>query len=151
MPLAGGTDKEIKLTLPNEPANWPAGIYTLAAVISKAGDQDRTTNQVPFMVVPVIKNIDIPALSPPAVGGFTATVTCSPQLIPEQNAALLLGDREFPAQNHPNKTDTLTFRLSDVASGEYFVRLRIDGADSLLVDRSVTPPVYDLNQKVTIP
>ena len=63
----------------------------------------------------------------------------------------LLGDREFPAQDHPNKTDTLTFRLSDVASGEYFVRLRIDGADSLLVDRSVTPPVYDLSQKVTIP
>jgi len=150
-PLAGGTDKEIKLSLPNEPANWPAGMYTLAAVISKAGDQDRTTNKVPLMVVPMIKTIDIAPLSPPLVGGFTVTVTCSPQLIPEQNAALLLGDREFPAQNHPTKTDSLTFRLSDVASGEYFVRLRIDGADSLLVDRSVTPPVYDLSQKVTIP
>lgn len=150
-PLAGGTDKEIKLSLPNEPANWPAGMYTLAAVISKAGDEDRTTNRVPLMVVPMIKTIDIAPLSPPVVGGFMVTVTCSPQLIPGQNAALLLGDQEFPAQNHPTKTDTLTFRLSDVASGEYFVRLRIDGADSLLVDRSVTPPVYDLSQKVTIP
>jgi hypothetical protein len=30
------------------------------------------------------------------------------------------------------------------------VRLRVDGVDSLLVDRSVSPPVFDTSQKVTV-
>lgn len=151
-PEAGGTEKEIKVELPDEPADWPAGFYTLAAVISKAGEQDRSTNEVSFMVVPrIIFPIGIGPLSPPLPGGFIATVTCNPQVLPEQNAALLLGDREFPAQDHPDKTDTLTFRLSEIPDGEYYVRLRIDGVDSLLIDRSVTPPIFDITQKVTIP
>ena len=151
LPLAGGTEKEITVQLPNEPANWPAGFYTLAAVISKAGEEDRTTNEVPLMLVPNITTIGFAPLSPPTVGAYMGTVTCSPQVMPEQNAALLLGDREFLAQNHATKTDTLTFLLLDIPDGEYFVRLRIDGVDSLLIDRSVTPPVFDVSQKVTIP
>jgi hypothetical protein len=35
-------------------------------------------------------------------------------------------------------------------AGEHWLRLRVDGVDSVLVDRSVTPPVYDDTQKVTI-
>jgi hypothetical protein len=30
------------------------------------------------------------------------------------------------------------------------VRLRVDGVDSLLVNRAVTPPVFDQTQKVTV-
>lgn len=148
---AGGTEKEIEVQLPVEPANWPAGVYTLAAVISKTGEEDRTTNEIPFMIAPRIITIDIAPLSPPVEGQYLATVTCSPQVLPEQNASLLLGDREFPAEDHPTKTNTLTFPLSKVKDGEYFVRLRIDGVDSLLIDRSVTPPIFDVSQKVTIP
>lgn len=150
-PVAGGTETEIRVELPDDPANWLAGFYTIAAVISKAGQQDRTTNEVPVTVVPRILTTTISALSPPPVGGYMATVTCSPRVIPGQNASLLLNDREFPAENRTAKTDTLTFRLSDVPDGEYFVRLRIDGVDSLLIDRSATPPVFDVSQKVTIP
>ena len=149
---AGGTDTEVRVELPDEPADWPAGFYTLAAVISKTGEEDRTTNEIPLMLTPnIINPISIGPLSPPAVGGHMATVTCSPQVMPEQNAALLLGDWEFPVQNHSTKTDTLTFHLADVPAGEYYARLRIDGVDSLLIDRSVTPPVFDDSQKVTIP
>jgi len=31
------------------------------------------------------------------------------------------------------------------------VRLRVDGMDSLLIDRSVQPPKFKASQKVTIP
>jgi hypothetical protein len=149
--LAGGTDIEARVELPDEPVKWPAGFYTLAAVISKVGDQDRTTNEIPLMIAPGIITIDIAPLSPPVEGHYLATVTCSPHVLPEQNASLLLGDREFPMQNHSTKTDTLTFHLADVPAGEYYVRLRIDGVDSLLIDSSVTPPVFDVSQKVAIP
>jgi hypothetical protein len=149
-PLAGGTGTEIKVELPVEPANWPAGFYTLSAVVSKAGEQDRTTNEISFMLAPRIETIAISSLSPPIVGEHIATVSCRPQVLPGQNTSLLVGDLEFPAQNHPIKTNTLTFHLFNVPGGKYFVRLRIDGVDSLLIDRSVTPPVFDVNQKVTI-
>ena len=149
--LAGGTDIEAKVELPDEPANWPAGFYSLSAVISKAGEEDRFTNEIPFMLSPRIITIDIVPPSPPVAGAYIATISCSPQVLPEQNASLLLGDREFPVQNHSTTTDTLTFHLADVPAGEYYARLRIDGVDSLLIDSSVTPPVFDVSQKVTIP
>lgn len=147
----GGTETKLKVELPNEPANWPAGFYLLSAVISKAGEEDRTTNEIPFMLSPRIITIDIVPPSPPVADAYIATISCSPQVLPEQNASLLLGDREFQAENHSTKTDTLTFHLADVPAGEYFARLRIDGVDSLLIDSSVTPPVFDVSQKVTIP
>jgi hypothetical protein len=40
--------------------------------------------------------------------------------------------------------------VPSVAAGEYFARLRIDGVDSFLVDHSVSPPVFDQTQKVTV-
>ena len=148
--LPGGTASQISVQLPNQPANWPAGFYTLTAVISRAGEPDRTTNELPFSLAP-----SIAAIAPnPAVrdgnGDVTLTITCSPEVRPEQRAALLLGDREVLALPHPAQANGLTFEISAAPVGEHFVRLRVDGVDSLLVDRSVTPPVFDPNQRVTI-
>ncbi len=151
VPLPGGTEKEIRVQWPDEPADWPAGFYTLSAVIGRAGEQDQTTNEVPLMLVPVIATIEVSPLIPPVEGRYLATVTCSPQVLPEQNVALLLGSRALPAHNHPLKTDSLTFPLTGDTGDEHYVRLRIDGVDSLLVDRSVSPPSFDAAQKVTIP
>jgi hypothetical protein len=153
IPLNPGdwTETEITVQLPNEPANWPAGFYKVAAFISKAGEQDRTTNEIPFMLMP---QVDFPIQFAPVSSpvGFQATVTCIPEVRPDQGVSLLLGDRAFPADSHPTQTDELTFLLTDVSSGdEYFVRLRIDGVDSPLIDRSEEPPVFDEDYKVTIP
>jgi hypothetical protein len=83
-------------------------------------------------------------------GNATLTLTTSPQVRPEQRAALLLGDREVLADNHPVQTDTLTFVAEDAIAGSFHIRLRVDGIDSQLVDRSVTPPVFDSAMEVTI-
>jgi hypothetical protein len=45
----------------------------------------------------------------------------------------------------------LTFPTAELAAGDYWARLRVDGVDSLLVDRTQTPPVFDSTQKVTLP
>jgi hypothetical protein len=149
-PLAGGTATEITVQLPDDPANWPAGFYTLAAVVSRTGEPDRSTNELSFSLAPRILSIaPDPAARDPS-GDVTLTVTCSPEVRPEQRAALLLGDREILAQPHPAQTGTLTFLVTSAPTGEHFVRLRVDGVDSLLVDRTVTPPVFDQTQKVTI-
>jgi hypothetical protein len=37
-----------------------------------------------------------------------------------------------------------------VTAGLYFVRLRVDGVDSILVNRALTPPEFDTTQEVTV-
>ena len=158
-PQPGGTDTRLTVGIPDQPAIWPAGFYTLAVRVQRPTESyRRTTNELSFSLAPTMT---IAPSAPPA-GNITFTVTCSPQVGVEQHgtqirlvqrAALLLGDREIRAEPPPSAagpTGTLTFIAANVVAGEYFVRLRIDGVDSLLVDRSVTPPVFDPTQKVTV-
>jgi hypothetical protein len=69
---------------------------------------------------------------------------------PGQRISFLLGSREIVSQPLSAQTDTLAFSITDAPPGDHFVRLRVDGVDSLLVDRSVTPPIFDNSQQVTI-
>lgn len=150
VPLPGGTAAVITVQLPNAPADWIAGFYTLAAVVRRAGEPDRTTNELPLSLAPRILTIAPNPAARNAGGNVTLTLTCRPEVRPEQRAALLLGDREILSQPHPTQTNSLTFQIIAVAAGNYFLRLRVDGVDSVLVDRTVTPPVFDPTQKVTI-
>jgi hypothetical protein len=135
---------------PAVPANWPAGFYTLAAEIETAGQPTRTTNDLPFPVAPRLTGALPLAAVRDGQGDAAVTVTTSPEVRPDQRAALLVGDREVPAEPHPAPTGSLDFVVRAAQPGTFFVRLRIDGVDSLLVDRSVTPPVFDPSQRLTI-
>jgi hypothetical protein len=142
---ASGTEKEVKVTVPD----LPAGSYTIAVRVSKAGQLDRFTNEYPLQIAPRITNIT-PSTAP--AGNLTLTIKCSPDVLPEQRVTLLFRDREVAAQAHTASTDTLDFALTDLDPGEYFVRLRVDGVDSLLVIKAGAPLKlqFDPNQKVTI-
>jgi hypothetical protein len=154
--IVANTPAEIKVKLldsaddPNAPARWAAGIYAVSATVSQASTPPRRTNEVPFALAPRIDAISPNPAPRDANGDVALTLTCTPQVRPEQRVALLLGDREVPAQPRPNQTDTLVFEIEDAPPGDHFIRLRVDGVDSLLVDRSVSPPVFDVTQKVTI-
>jgi hypothetical protein len=150
-PLPGGTATEVQVEIPDVPTDWPAGTYTAAIGFMEGAELVRTTNQLPFGLAPSIVDTTLNPPPPDSECDQILTVECSPLVRPAQSAALLLGDRGFRAQPHPISTNELDFCLKDVPAGEYFVRLRIDGVDSLLVDRSVTPPVFDETQKVTMP
>jgi hypothetical protein len=128
---------------------WTAGLYSGAALVQRPGETfRRTTNDLPFALVPTIL---MPIQTNTGANGeITITVSCEPEVRPEQRVLLLVGDTEVPAQPHATQTDTLTFVAGPIAPGEYPVRLRVDGVDSLLVDRSSTPPEFDRTQKVTI-
>lgn len=145
-PNPGGTSTQLAVKIPNQPTAWPAGFYTLAVLVQRPGETyRRTTNQLSFSLAPGI------TIAPPtaAAGSVTFTVTCSPEVWPGQSACLLLSDQDIPASPVGAQTPTLTFTAS-LVKGDYFVRLRVDGVDSLLVNQSVTPPVFDPTQKVTI-
>lgn len=146
-PQPGGTATQVTVIIPNSAANWPAGFYTVNLMVQRPTETyRRTTNQISFGLAPKI------TIAPPNAAGpnITYTVTCSPEVRPEQYTALLLGDQEIVAQPHTTLTASLSFKAQNLSAGAYFVRLRIDGVDSLLVNRAVTPPVFDPTQKVTV-
>jgi hypothetical protein len=146
-PQPGGTATQVTVIIPNAPAIWPAGLYTVNLMVQRPLETyRRTTNQLSFGLAPKMTVAPANAAGP----NLTYTVTCSPEVRPEQYAALLLGDQEIVAEPHPAQTASLSFKAQNLSAGDYFVRLRIDGVDSLLVDRSVTPPMFDPTQKVTV-
>ena len=61
-----------------------------------------------------------------------------------------VGDREIPAPLRSGPAGSLEFTIPEAPAGDYFVRLRVDGLNSRLVDRSVSPPVFYASQQVTI-
>lgn len=150
---------EITLPLPDDApsrAAWVAGYYTASIVLTRNSDpvnKTRTTNELAFSLAAHILPPLNPQTAPAAALDFTLTVTCSPEVRPEQRVSLLFGANEIQADAHPAQTATLTFRIKPVTAdsvGEHFVRLRVDGVDSLLVKYDETPLRFDDDQKVTI-
>lgn len=142
------TSLGVKLAVPPAVA-WPAGFYTLEVLVQRTGETfRRETNGLAFALAPVISSV-LPA-STAAAPVIVYTVGVTPDVLPEQRATLMIGDAEFIADPLAAPGGTLTFSASGLAAGTYPVRLRVDGVDSLLIDLSQTPPVYDPAQMVTI-
>lgn len=149
---AGATDDIVKVKIPTNPNQWPAGIYTVKVIVHKAGKPDKISNSLPIMLAPTIHfPVTIVPLSPPAAKNYMATVAFHPALRPEQDASLLLGGNEFKAGEHLAVTSSLNIQLNGVEDGPYFIRLRIDGVDSLLIDMSASPPVFKASNQITLP
>jgi hypothetical protein len=147
-PSAGNTSTSLSVALPTNAATWPAGFYTVEVMVQRPGETfRRTTNQLAFPLAPSI------TIAPPttaAAASIVFTVTASPEVRAEQRASLLIGGAEVLADAHPAQTPTLTFTVTGLTPGLYFVRLRVDGVDTILINRAVSPPIFDQNQKVTV-
>jgi hypothetical protein len=160
-PLPGATAAEVRARLEIDPATdaavFVAGVYTLSLLLDRGAPQERTTNEIPFALAP---RLPVPpaAGSPPSIeaaraadGTVTVTVRCRPDVLPSQRVTLVVGESEAPAQPRAVSTNALAFRFRQLPAGEYYVRLRVDGVESLLVDRAASPPAFDSTQKVTVP
>jgi hypothetical protein len=147
------TDEEIKAKLPTDPTIFPAGYYKLRVKVHKGEEVfDRSTNTLLFAVAPKVIDPPLPFDANFDVdGNVTFTITPEPQVLLQQHAALLLGELEVVAKPRAAKADPLVFFIKNPLAGKYLVRLRVDGVDSLLVDTTKTPPVFDQNQVVNIP
>jgi len=153
--LPGGTDTQITVAIPNDPANWPAGLYSVQAIVTKflvpkpkkpQDKESHTTNALPMAIAP-----QITSKLPMAVKSKAKIkLTCSPAVQPSQQASLLLGMQEVPADAHAAATNQLTFASDAAALGDYLIRLRVDGVDSQLIDHSAKVPAFDTTQTVTI-
>jgi hypothetical protein len=154
-PITTTDTTDIPVTLPNDLVSnvqWVAGYYTVSLDVNRSSDPVnalRSTNELSFSIAPHLTSLLVTPV-PGHAGDLTLTLTCSPEVRPEQRTTLLFGGNEIPVNTRTAQTDPLAFDLKGVTAGDYLVRLRVDGVDSLLVNYAETPPVFDDTQKVTI-
>jgi hypothetical protein len=151
---SGATSTEFQVDIPDDPEspinpdNWQAGIYSISGVIRRTDQPDRTTNELSIALAPFIKSIT----SDVTDGVVTLSLTCSPKVWKKQQVSLVVGDRKINAETiTQDKTDIVTFKSADLPSGAQWVRLRVDGIESILIDRSGPVPVFNSSDKVVIP
>lgn len=151
-PATSASASSVSFVLPNQPANFPAGAYLIALQLVRPGElAPRASSQLLLKIAPQMTSLTSPAQVFARDGDGTAIVTliCTPQVRPTQRASLILGDREVIANTHIAPTTNLSFTILDAPVGVHFVRLRVDGVDSQLVDRSVSPPEF-FDQRIEI-
>ncbi len=133
---------------------WPPGIYTVELRYAPGDAPALHTNRLPFPLAPSVESLS-PDTADVGAQPFHLTLTCRPQVRVGQPVSLLLGSREFPpdpvvAPGAPDDPSTLVFRVSTLGEGAWVARLRVDGADSIPIDFTVSPPVFDAGQTLTL-
>lgn len=169
-PKSGSTATTLEVELPVDANQWLAGFYTVTVRVKRNGKQ-QVTNALSFSLVPKIEDMTISTASG---NQQQLTLTCNPpvwlgkpdtsSVILGQQVGFLLGGSELlplseflpsvtTTSSDPSpdqKTNSLVFDITGIAAGDYWVRLRVDGVDSLLVNRTVTPPVFYSTEKLTV-
>ena len=114
------------------------------------------SNVIAFVLHPVFGGLSL-SPAPSGVAPYTgkATLTITPVPAREQRIVLLLNrtspavpaSYSFTAQRRAVNADPVVVPLEDLARGEYFVRVQIDGAESPL---DLDPASVDFGPKATI-
>ena len=157
IPLASSTDEAtFVFTVPNLPADLPVGVYQLELRVLRAGDKEpRTSNVLPVALAPTITFPPM-AMTRGAVNGtpnvLSLTIGCQPEVRVGQKVALLMDSREAPAQPFAANTATLNFEFADAppAGATPLLRLKVDGIESIVINRAKRPPVF-FDHYITLP
>ena len=133
------TDGSITFTVPEDPGNLPAGLYSLWVVFTNSSGAPQSTNSLNIGIAPTLSGLG----STSSATETTVTLNCDPNVNPNQTVSLALGTMSVPAQPFTAPASALTFQFPLLASGQYLARLRVDGVESsVAVNFKATPPVF---------
>jgi hypothetical protein len=160
-------------TTPDAIHQWRAGIWMISLEVAHPQQAVWRTNAVPIALAPVI-TLDPAAIKPNHVAvGAQVSLNCTPRLSQQQekNLRVIFGSREIapnsvstPVDDVANPNNHLlptvvTFLVPtqdstgvNLKPGEYLIRLRVDGIDSIPITLSGSPPQLDFDpqQKVNV-
>ena len=142
----GGNSTKASFTVPSV----PVGLYQLALQVIRPGESTpRTSNTVALVIGPEITTAMPIAVVRDGSGVATIVLSVLPQIQPGQSVSLLVGTQEVPLGPITAATGMLTVSVADAQAGEFLLRVRVDGIDSPIIDRSAVPPAF-YNYRVTI-
>ncbi len=152
--VASGTDETtLSFTVPRLPAALPCGIYQLQLRVLRAGEtESRVSNGLPIALAPAITSFPPLAMSRSGANVLSLSLGCEPEARVAQKVTLMLDTREAPAKPFSVNTATLDFEFANAppAGGTPLLRLKVDGIESVVVNRNARPPEY-FNQRITLP
>jgi len=132
------------------------GWYSISVAVRPDSEtQDRQTNTLPVAIAPrfATSGANAPVVAALGNSRYRVTLTCTPSLQLTQKTAFVLGQNEFtlvPPAAFP--TAALSFEGTLPSAGKYLARLRIDGLDSLFIQRpDPGRPAFDPAQFIQIP
>jgi hypothetical protein len=142
-----------QVTLPNTAPDyieWPSGMWEVTVFLQRPGETNvRGANTLALYLAP---RIDMAATSATRdATGVTIKLAFSPQARLSQKISLNAGGYESLPEQFSTQTGILQFKYAQLRAGKHLLRLRIDGADSLLVNRSTKPPQFDNSQALLVP
>ena len=141
---AAGTEHDsIGFTVSNTPVALAVGTYAISALVQPPGEaRRRESNQLSITIAPRIMTALPLQVARDGQGRATINLDVRPNVRAHQQASLIVGGTEIPAEPHPATTGSLQFVMPDAPAGSHLLRVRVDGIDSQVVDRSVSPPVF---------
>ena len=146
---------QVSVTLPDDaPAHsgWPPGNWSLALRVQRPGETElRTTNGLPMMLAPTLDLVTSSASRDGGTGVVTIELEFTPDVRSSQDVRLMAGGHEALPVDLSSQTGNLDFAYPELTAGNQWLRLRVDGVDSLLVNRSRTPPEFNATQNMVIP
>jgi hypothetical protein len=144
-----GTDRELEFVLPENPDDFPVGLYRVGVLAPTTGGTV-PTNQLAFVLAPKLTSFGNITRS----GDLTTIpVNFLPKLRTGQVARLVIGQREHVPDDFTGEVSSLTFTAPGLDSGSsHLVRLRIDGIDSSILNL-IDPkkPVFDNSKSIVVP
>ena len=148
-PLLNANDERVEFVLPNDAVVWRAGVYELSLTMDNDDGDPIESNHLTLTIAPrfsgfsAIRNTD---------DTISVDITINPQVHETQSVSMILGQTQQIAKALTVPvTGDLSFVFPDIPSGNYWARVRVDGIDSLLIDRSATPPEFFSSQEVAVP
>jgi hypothetical protein len=152
--VADGADEgELAFNVPVVPAVLPVGVYRLELRVLRAGEaQPRVSNTVPVALAPAITTFPPLAMARGPDNLLSLTVGLQPEVRVGQSVVLMMGTREAPASPFAANAQQLDFEFADAppAGGTPLLRLRVDGVESTIIDRTVRPPAF-FDHRITLP
>jgi hypothetical protein len=130
-------------------ADFPVGVYRVGARLVRPGEaQSRETNRLAMTLAPQITGLPMVVVRDGAENA-SFNLSFHPMLRAGQTVSLVLGQQEFQPEPFAPPVALLAFVIPQAPVGNHLVRLRIDGIDSPVIDRSVVPPRF-LDQRIDI-
>ena len=125
-------------------ADFPVGLYELSVrLVMPDETQPRQSNRLAGVIAPTITSLPAGPVARDGNGDAAFSVGFTPTLRPGQTVSLLMGSQEILPKPFTTPTTTLDFIARAVPAGASPpLRLRIDGVDSPIIDRSAEPPVF---------
>ncbi|HAC65210.1 MAG TPA: hypothetical protein DCF68_17200 [Cyanothece sp. UBA12306] len=154
-PLATEKPDSIQIRIPNQEQEsfnqWHIGLYLVSVIVKETENDIQKSNDLPLILSPKITTLTPKETK---AGPLKLRISCTPPLQSKQKAFILWGDQIFPTRkrshaDQPNLT-TITCKIPLVSQGEYIVRLRVDGVDSIPINFNTVPWEFEPNQKVVV-